>query len=218
MERPHQQSADRARRSIERGRHDPAAFREALLEVPARARDAWVDRVLDLGELPDDGTALPRGCVPYLPCPVDSLLRMVDRAPLHASDLFVDVGSGAGRAAALAHLLTGATAVGIEVQPSLVRVARQLASTLSLSRVAFIEGDATELTGHVTSGSVFFLYCPFSGPRLAKVVDDVESVARAHTVRICSVDLPLPARPWLTLESDCGGDLAIYRSTLVART
>ena len=56
--------------------------------------------------------------MPYLPCPVDTLLRVIEHAPLGAADVFVDVGSGLGRAAALVHLLTGARAVGLEVQPS----------------------------------------------------------------------------------------------------
>src|SRR4029078_9775031 len=102
---------------LERGQHDPSMFRAALLRVPPTERDAWLDLVLRLGELPDDGPALPRDCVPYLPCPVDALLRIVDQAPVRASDVFVDVGSGLGRAAALVHLLTGAATIGLEIQP-----------------------------------------------------------------------------------------------------
>jgi predicted RNA methylase len=138
---------------------------------------------------------------------------MVDQAPIRGSDVFVDVGSGLGRAATLVHLLTGAGAIGLEVQPALVLASRGLASRLRLSRVSCLNGDATRLTGFITIGSVFFLYCPFGGDRLAKVLADLESIARTRTLRICSVDLPLPPCPWLTIQ-DQHGNLAIYRSTI----
>src|SRR5215469_14927659 len=108
MDADHRDSAEHVRSRIERGQHDPSMFRAALLSIPPTERDAWLDLVFGLGELPDDGPELPRDCVPYLPCPVDALLRMVEQASVRPSDVFVDVGSGVGRAAALVHLLTGA--------------------------------------------------------------------------------------------------------------
>ena len=104
---------------ITRDLTDPSLFRAALLRVPPTERDAWLDSVLDLGDLPADGPDLPRGCVPYLPAPVDALLRVVERAPVRPSDVFVDVGSGVGRAVALVHLLTGAPAAGLEIERNL---------------------------------------------------------------------------------------------------
>jgi SAM-dependent methyltransferase len=212
VEETHRESADRIRSKIERRLHDPQEFRGALLSVPRAARDAWLDLVLGLHDLPDDGPDLPRGCVPYFPCSVDALLRMVDQAGVRASDVFVDVGSGLGRAAAFVHLITGAGVIGIEIQSGLVVAARDLAARLLVPRVSYIEGDAMELTGFMTTGSVFFLYCPFSGERLAKVMTDLESIARTRTVRVCCVDLPLPPCAWLSPEPRLSGDLAIYRS------
>lgn len=193
----------------------PAAFRAALLEVPPVDRDAWLDLVLALDEIPDDGPALPRGCVPYLPCAVEALLRLVDAAEVGASDVFVDVGAGVGRAAAFVHLVTGAAAIGIEIQPALVDHSRRLEARLGEVRVAPVEGDATALTGFIMIGSVFFLYCPFGGARLERVLDDLEEIARTRTIRVCSVDLPLPSRPWLRRLSSGGArELDVYRSTL----
>ena len=63
-------------------------------------------------------------------------------------------------------------------------------------------------------GSVFFFNCPFSGARLAKVLDDLEPIARTRQLRVCCVYLPLPPRSWLTREPGRGGDLEIYRSAL----
>ena len=212
MEESHRESAERIRTRIEREPGDSSELRAALLCVSPTERDAWLDHVLGLRDVPDDGPDLPRGCVPYVPCPVDAMLRMVEQADVRSSDVFVDVGSGAGRAAVFVHLLTGAATIGIEIQPGLVRAARELASRLGLSRVSCVHADAARLTGFVPIGSVFFLYCPFSGDRLANVLTDLESIARTRVIRVCCVDLPLPPSPWLTLEPQASGDLAIYRS------
>lgn len=213
MDEMERAGAERIRALLASAPLDPAAFREALLRVPPADRDAWLDLVFGLDGIPDDGPALPRGCTPYLPCSVDALLRLVDDAEVQASDVFVDVGSGVGRAAALVHLLTGASAIGIEVQPELVLASRDLAARLRLSRFSQVLGDAADLAGSIAGGSVFFFYCPFGGDRLEKVVDDLEPIARTRQIRVGCVDLPLPPRPWLTLASAPSRDLTIYRST-----
>jgi SAM-dependent methyltransferase len=204
VERDQHAGARRVRALIARTPRDPSQFRAALASVPPSGLD----------ELPADGPALPSGCVPYLPCPVDALLRLVEHAPVRAADVFVDVGSGLGRAAALVHLLTGARAVGLEVQPTLVAAARALARRLRLPDLSFVEGDAPELAPALAGGSVFFLYCPFSGDRLEKFLARLEPIARTRTIHVCCVDLPLPPRDWLTLASAPSPELAIYRSTL----
>lgn len=200
---------------VSSARATPALFRDALTSVPPVERDRWLDLVLGLDGCPEDGPELPRGCVPYLPCPVDALLRAVDLAGVQASDVFVDVGAGLGRTAVLAHLLTGAAAIGLEIQHALVLASRDLARRLGISRFAAVEGDAVHLAGSIMIGSVFFLYCPFSGARLEKVLTDLEAIARTRTIHVCCVDLPLPARPWLTLVSPTSDDLAVYRSTFL---
>ena len=207
----HGRSADRVRQLIEIGGHDRLAFRAALLSIPPDARDAWLDRVLDLGAPPDDGPELPRGCVPYLPCGVDALIEIVDSAEVGPTDVFVDVGSGVGRAMALVHLLTGAAVIGIEIQSGLVQAGRDLARTVS-SRISNVHGDAIELTGAIMIGSVFFLYCPFSGERLQQVLAELEAIAQTRPIRVCCVDVPLPACEWLAAEPAASGSVTVYRS------
>jgi hypothetical protein len=190
------------------------AFRDSLLATPALERDAWLDSALGIGDVPDDGPELPRGCVPYLPCPVDALLRVIEHGPVGSDDVFVDLGSGVGRAVMLTHLLTGAAAIGIEIQPQLVAVHRAIEKRLGLTRCPVIAGDAAELVGSIAMGSVFFLYCPFSGARLAAVLDALLPMARTRRIRICCVNLELPARPWLQRVPLPFNDLAIYASAL----
>lgn len=197
--------------SLSTRRAGPLEFRAALMNVPESERDGWLDQIFGLEGLPHDGPELPRGCVPYLPSSVATLLRVIEVAEVRSDDVFVDVGSGLGRATVLTHFLTGAGAIGLEIQPALVRSSRELASRLNAERVSVIEGDAAKLTGYITIGSVFFLYCPFSGDRLDQVMDGLELIAQTREIRVCSVDLPLPSRSWLTPVL-LSGDLAIYRS------
>ncbi len=190
----------------------PTAFREALLAVPPLDRDAWLDVVLGLGEVPDDGPALPRGCVPYLPCSVDAILRAVDLARVGAHDVLVDVGAGVGRAAALMGLLTGATLVGLEVQPELARAARDLAGRTKSMHLTVIEGDASTLPAAAAEGSVFFLYCPFGGARLDAFLRALEAIAARRAIRVCCVDLPLPPCGWLSLLAPEDSGVSVYAS------
>ena len=212
MDECHVRSAEQARPHIGLETHDRVAFRAALLAVPRDSRDAWLDHVLGLSAPPDDGPELPRGCVPYLPCGVDTLLEIVDRAKVGPTDVFVDVGSGVGRATALVHLLTGAGTVGIEIQAELVQAAREVARVVS-PRIANLHGDASELVRYIMTGSVFLLYCPFSGERLRNVLADLEAIAQTRPIRVCCVDLPLPACAWLTAEPASSGNVTVYRST-----
>lgn len=191
----------------------PELLRSALAEVPRHERDAWFDLVLGTEEIPEDGAELPAGCVPYLPCPVDALLRAVEVAKVSERDVFVDVGSGLGRVAVIAHLLTGAAAIGLEIQSHFVRAAREMMERLNVSRLSVIHGDAARLTTHVAIGTVFFLYCPFGGERLERVLDELELIARTRPIRVCAVDLPLPPRPWLELVARPSAELSVYRST-----
>lgn len=184
-------------------------FRAALLAVPALERDAWVDRVLGLGPPPDDGPELPRGGVAYLPCAVDALLEAVDRAGIGPDDVFVDVGAGVGRALAIVHRLTGAAAIGVEIQAALVEAARDLARRVSPT-ITIVHGDAAAA---LPIGSVYFLYCPFSDARLDQVLDHLEVIATTRSIRVCCVDVPLPERPWLAPDPPCGS-VRVFRCTV----
>ncbi|HEY8077127.1 MAG TPA: methyltransferase domain-containing protein [Labilithrix sp.] len=188
-----------------------------LMEIPPAERDAWVDRAFGLGAPPDDGPELPRGCVPYFPCAVDVVMRAVEHANVTAEDVFVDVGAGIGRVTTLVHLLTGARAIGVEIQPALVRAARELAMRMRADGVVYVEGDAIDKANALADGTVFFLYCPFSGERLARLLAALEPIARTRPIRICCVDLPLPPCAWLTCDPPLAGDLAIWRSAIVAQ-
>lgn len=206
------QSAARIRAAIVARSCSSDDFRAAFLDVPFLDRDAWVDAVFGLDELLPDGAELPKGCVPYLPSAVEALHCLADNIPMQSGDVWVDVGSGVGRAAVFLHLLTGVRVVGIEVQSTHVRAAEALVERLGLSDVSFVPGDVLELQDELVRGTVFFLYCPFSGERLFKCLAILEKLAQKRTIWICTLDLPLPECGWFAAVGDDRMDLRIYRS------
>lgn len=191
----------------------PNRFETELEQIPARDREAWLDALWNVVDLPADDASLPRGCVPYLPCAVATVLEAVCGAEIGANDVFVDVGSGLGRVAALVHLLTGATCLGLEIQPALVEAARERAEQLGLDRLRFVEGDAAELVTDIGVGTVFFLYCPFGGTRLHRFVDGLEDIARARPIRVCCVGMPPLDGAWLEPLPTDDPELVVYVST-----
>jgi SAM-dependent methyltransferase len=197
---------------LTRRQTSPTAFRAALAAIAPTDRDAWLDLVLGLDELPVDDASLPRGCVPYIPAPIDKLIAIADHAGVQACDVFVDIGSGLGRAAVAMHLMTGAAAIGLEIQLPLAQASRELAARVGAERVTVVEGDAALMSSRIANGTVFFLYCPFGGDRLAKVVADLEPIAQSRPIRVCCLDLPLPECPWLALAAQPAPGLEIYRS------
>jgi hypothetical protein len=207
-------SAERLRQQLAGGRVAPEQLREALLRVSPRERDAWLDFVLELELPPEDGPELPRGGVPYLPCRVDALLSAIDAAHIRSSDVFVDVGSGVGRAGALVWLLTGAQVLGIEVQPALLEASRQLMARLGNASFTPVGEDARRLPSALARGTVFFLYCPFGGSGLETFLGGLAELAKTRELRLCLVDLPLAPRAWLRLASQADAECAVYRTTL----
>jgi len=208
----HRAAAERVRAQLERGEHEGRVFRAAIEAVPPLDRDAWLDVALGLEPPPADGPELPPGGVPYLPCEIDALLRFVDAATIGPNDTVVDIGSGAGRAAVTLHLLSGAAVVGVEVQRALVADARSLAARLDLTRVTFVEGDGAAPPAPADTGTAFFLYCPFSGERLARFLSWLEPIARPRAVRLGCVDLPLPRVTWLEPVALPDRNLAVFRA------
>lgn len=212
MQRALASAALRLRSELSCGRVTPATFSAALDATPAEDRDTWLDLLWDVDEIPPD-EELPRGCVPYLPCAVESVLEAVQHAAVTQDDVFIDVGAGAGRAALLAHLKTGARCIGLEIQPNLVDVAQARADRLKLRRMRFIAGDAADTIRFVTMGTVFFLYCPFGGERLGRFLRGLEDVARTRPIRVCCVDMPLLEPPWLTRLPTTSSRVDVYQSS-----
>lgn len=188
-----------ARVELAAGRLRGDALAQAILAIDPEDRDDWVDEVLGFDPPPPDG-ALPRGGVPYLPCGVTDILDMVRLVPLRATDQFVDVGSGLGRVAILAHLLSGARAHGVEVQRHLCARARELSEQLGLGDVVtFQHANAAEID---LDGSVFFFYAPCNGELLRQVMARIEPVAQRRPIAVVAASLSFATVPWLRARPD----------------
>jgi SAM-dependent methyltransferase len=196
-----------ARDQVRAGHLRGPALRELLHTVPFDQRDLWLDELLSLPELPVDLPGLPSGTVPYLPCELDVILRAVDEAPLAGSDVFVDLGAGLGRPALLAHLLSGARAIGVELQSHLCAEARHAASQLGLD-VTFLVADAAEVA---PEGDVFFIYSSFNGAALTRVLARLQAIAARRRIVLCAVDFEVNV-PWLAPRRSRRPELVFYDS------
>lgn len=85
------------------------------------------------------------------------VFEMLQLADLTADDVLYDLGSGDGRIVILAAQQYGARGVGIELDPKLVAISRQVAREAEVEhRVSFIEGDL--FTADLAAATVVTLY------------------------------------------------------------
>ena len=85
------------------------------------------------------------------------VFEMLELARVTANDIVYDLGSGDGRIVILAAQKYGARGVGIEIDPHLVEVSRQVAREAEVSdRVRFVEGDLFE--SDISPATVVTLY------------------------------------------------------------
>jgi hypothetical protein len=184
---------------------------EWLAAHPPAERDSAIEGLLGiarpvaaLGEAPGENR------MPYMPSAIAPVVRAILDVPVTLDDVFVDLGAGLGKAAMAVHLLTGARARGVELQPGLAGEAMAQASELGLDRVEFVQSDA--LDADIGDASVVFLYLPFTGDVLAGVLRRLEAIARRRQLVLCALGLDLRAdwiapRPtdefWLTIYDTC---------------
>src|SRR5262249_23074790 len=146
---------------------------------------------------------------PYLPSGVEEIVAMVREVPLSPHDEIVDLGSGLGRVLILAHLLSGARARGVVIQEPLVRSARTRCSQLALGSVSFVHAHAADIA---LDGSIFYLYAPFNGEMLTRVVRRIEEVARRRPIVVCAVGLEFRGELWLRPRTTSNALLTLYDS------
>ncbi len=91
---------------------------------------------------------------PTMEAVADAMLKL---AKITAADVVYDLGSGDGRIVILAAQKYGARGVGIELDPRLVEISRQVAREGEVeNRVAFIEGDL--FAADISEATIVTLY------------------------------------------------------------
>lgn len=196
----------------------------------------WIDRCKEPGEtaqglgydvldeliagvlpLPEPaGDVAPRSTeqVFYQPTPVRHLLEMIGRVSLSQDDVLVDFGSGLGQLCIVSAILTGARAIGIEIDAAYVESAKKCAHDFGLDRVSFIHADARD--ADLSTGSVFHLYTPFTGSILQAVLEKLREHARTRQIRVCTLGpcAEIVAKePWLEPLAEPDAErITIFRS------
>ena len=107
---------------------------------------------------PDTDVAPARWSIPYVPTGHDSVRDMLWMAEVGTNDVVYDLGSGDGRVViAAARDFHARRAVGIEIDPKLVRESREAAEKAGVAdRVEFIQGDL--FARDFSAASVLVLY------------------------------------------------------------
>jgi hypothetical protein len=134
----------------------------------------------------------------YQPTPARHVFDLIRRVGLAAHDVFVDLGSGLGHVPLLAAICTAAQCIGIEREAAYVDCFRRSAEALHLSRVTCIEQDAR--AADLSSGTVFYLYTPFTGAVMRSVLDGLRREATGRRIRIATYGpctSVISGEPWL---------------------
>jgi Histone methylation protein DOT1 len=152
----------------------------------------------------------------YQPTPARHIFSLIRQTALIATDVFVDLGSGLGHVPLLVSICTTARSIGIELETTYVKRARQCARRLKLSKVAFIEHDAQ--AADLSLGTVFYLHTPFTGSILRRVLNRLRREAATRPIRICTFG-PCTAviadEPWLEITAaPVANRIALFYSRL----
>ena len=161
-------------------------------------RDEIVSDVLQLREPSETSLARSPEMAPYQPTPVRHILDLIVASKLSSTDLLVDLGSGLGHVSLLVSILTGIRTLGVEVQSEYVASAQECAHCLYLSQAKFIAEDVRD--ADLSTGSVFYLYSPFTGSILTEVLRALRRESTKRLIKICSLGpctSALANEPWL---------------------
>lgn len=161
-------------------------YRQEIWRDPPHydALDTFVDGVLQIEELPRVQLEPEAEMVLYQPTPARIVLNLVRRLQLGHADVFYDLGSGLGRVAIIAGLVSSAVVKGVEYEPAYVEYARHRAEMLNLPRTTFITSDARAV--NYADGTVFYLYTPFKGNILGTMLDRLRDESRRRRIRVCT--------------------------------
>jgi hypothetical protein len=187
------------RGEIQRGGRPDALLRWAEMDDvagPANGMgydylDELISGVFQFEEPDDEPVRREAEMVLYQPTPARHIFHLIGLTALTETDVLVDVGSGLGHVPLLAAILTSARSIGIELEATYVERARQCAQRLNLNRVTFIQEDAR--AADLSTGTVFYLYTPFTGSILSSVLSRLRREAAARPIRICTYGPCTPA-------------------------
>jgi hypothetical protein len=192
LEGANQRVLRRLRHRIRSGRYTPEGLKRALFRHvgPPASRggydtlDLLVSGLLGSGPLSEERAEREPEMVDYQPTPARAILTLIQRANIRPDDIVYDLGSGLGQVVILVALLSGAHARGIEFEPAYCEYAGRCARRLNVPGVDFIRADAREVP--LAGGTVFFMYTPFRGALLKRVLEMLYAEAKERRIRVCT--------------------------------
>jgi SAM-dependent methyltransferase len=183
-----------------------------LATYPAMLRDLAFEDLVGIAHPPMGTANLQSELIDYVPGGIASIVRCVLAGPVTADDEFLDVGAGVGKALLAVKLLSGARVRGIEIQPDLCRQARSAAADLGLESFSVVEGDACDVD--LGEPSVIFIYLPFTGRVLARMVERLRALAARKEMMLGTLGFDLPY-DWLVPRRATDFWLTIYDSKVL---
>ncbi len=144
--------------------------------------DLFLNGILTDQILPGETNGREPGMVYYQKAPARIILALIEKAAFKPQDVFFDLGSGLGQAIILVNLLSSVISKGVEFEPAFYSYAKTSACTLHLNDVEFIHSDARY--ANYSSGTVFFMYTPFEGIILLKVLQNLRDEAKKRRIKI----------------------------------
>jgi len=164
----------------------------AIQHAINRLVDRWFDirygldteRGVELGDLDVKSDNKCRG-EPYQPTRVRQFRKLMNALDFPSDSVFVDLGSGKGRALLLASQYGFKRVVGVEFSPELCQIARRNWSAYRKKSgidvdVQIVEADVVDYEIE-DDENVFFLNNPFDGVVLDKVLKNIErSIEKKH--------------------------------------
>jgi SAM-dependent methyltransferase len=127
--------------------------------VPA---GGWTEQRMAGNPPGDTGVRLPGQWAPFDPSPPEVVERMLALAGVKKSDLVYDLGSGDGRVVIAAAKKYGVKAVGFEIDPGLVKLARENVQREKLENLVEIR-QQDFMTADLSKATVVTLYLSYDG-------------------------------------------------------
>ncbi|MDP2603430.1 MAG: methyltransferase domain-containing protein [Deltaproteobacteria bacterium] len=166
------------RRKVDRGFHPRShsyfhGGREiVIIEVPryvdlggipqVMLRSSWAEPCLYADPPANSRTREPGQVAPFDPTPQEVVDRMLALAGVQKSDVVYDLGAGDGRVVIAAAKKYGAKAVGFEIDPGLVKLARENVWKQRVEQLVEIR-QQDFLTADLSSATVVTLYLSYDG-------------------------------------------------------
>ncbi len=176
--------------------------------------DVLVSDILQFDDPGEEVAPLAPEMVFYQPTPARHIFDLIRRAAFGEHDVLIDLGSGLGHVSLLTAICTPARCIGIELEAAYVAGARHSAQALNVTNATFVQQDVR--SADFSTGTVFYLYTPFTGTILRDVLDMLKREAASREIRLCTLGPCTPIvgkESWLTaIDSRDIDQVAIFRS------